>query len=89
MLFLGFGRFQVLMLLVFGLAHAADAVQTMSISYVLPQASCELEATDLELGLLTAMGFAGLHLKILFFIIDKLCNFMTKSFVKSDFLHRI
>lgn len=55
----GFGRFHILMVIVMGWANSADAVEMLSISFVLPQASCELKATDLELGFLTAVGFAG------------------------------
>jgi len=55
----GFGRFHIFMVIVMGWANSADTIELLSISFVLPQASCELHATDLELGFLTAVGFAG------------------------------
>lgn len=58
-LFTGFGRFHWFMAIVFGWANSADSIEMLSISYVLPQASCEFKATDLQLGFLTAVGFAG------------------------------
>ncbi|XP_067941446.1 synaptic vesicle glycoprotein 2C-like [Watersipora subatra] len=56
----GFGKFHFLMVFVMGWANSADAVEMLSISFVLPYASCELNATDLELGFLTAVGFGGM-----------------------------
>ncbi|XP_067941635.1 synaptic vesicle glycoprotein 2C-like [Watersipora subatra] len=56
----GFGKFHFLLVFVMGWANSSDAVEMLSISFVLPYASCELNATDLELGLLTAVGFGGM-----------------------------
>ncbi|XP_067941780.1 synaptic vesicle glycoprotein 2C-like [Watersipora subatra] len=56
----GFGKFHFLMVFVMGWANSADAIEMLSISFVLPYASCELNATDLELGFLTAVGFGGM-----------------------------
>ena len=55
----GFGWFHFLIVIVMGWANSADAVEMLSISFVLPYASCDLNATDLQLGFLTAVGFAG------------------------------
>ena len=55
----GFGRFHFLIGIVLGWAISSDSVEILSISFVLPYASCDLNATDLQLGFLTAVGFAG------------------------------
>ena len=47
------------MAIIFGWANSADAVEMLSISYALPQAQCEFKASDIQMGYLTAVGFAG------------------------------
>jgi len=56
---LGFGRFQIWMLLVFGWSRLADGLGNVSPSYIMPQVSCEFLATDLELSLFTSAGLIG------------------------------
>lgn len=57
----GFGRFQLIAVMILGWANSADAIEVLCVSFILPYASCELKATDLELGFLTAVGFAGIY----------------------------
>jgi len=56
---LGVGRFHAWLLLVLAWVHCADALGYTSMSYVMPPASCELDATDLDLSLITTMGLVG------------------------------
>lgn len=56
---IGYGRFQYILLLVCGLAVAADAVEIQAVSFVLPSA-CDLHLTDVQKGWLTAIIFIGM-----------------------------
>ncbi len=55
----GFGFFHVLLLIVVGLATAADAVEVFSISFVLPIAGDDLDLTTAHKGWLDASIFIG------------------------------
>ena len=55
----GFGFFHVLLLIVVGLATAADAVEVFSVSFVLPIAENDLNITTAEKGWLIASIFIG------------------------------
>ena len=44
----GFGRFQILLLLVCGWANASDAVEILCVSFILPSAECELGLTPAD-----------------------------------------
>ena len=55
----GFGFFHVLLLVVVGLATAADAVEVFSISFVLPIAGDDLDLTTAHKGWLDASIFIG------------------------------
>ncbi len=55
----GFGFFHVLLLLIVGLATAADAVEVFSISFVLPIAGDDLDLTTAHKGWLDASIFMG------------------------------
>mmetsp|Transcript_3141 Transcript_3141/g.7574 ORF Transcript_3141/g.7574 Transcript_3141/m.7574 type:complete len:571 (+) Transcript_3141:28-1740(+) len=58
---IGIGRYQLFVLLMCGLANAADAVELMSISFVLSStAQCDLFLTDERKGVLTAAVFMGM-----------------------------
>jgi MFS transporter, VNT family, synaptic vesicle glycoprotein 2 len=56
----GCGRFQFLMLLLCGAANAADAIEILSISFVLPRAEKDLNLSSQSKGWLTAMIFVGM-----------------------------
>jgi len=47
------------MVMVMGWANSADAIEMLSVSFILPPAGCEMNASSNDLALLTAMGFAG------------------------------
>ena len=55
----GFGFFHVLLLIVVGLATAADAVEVFSVAFVLPIAAQDLKVTTAEKGWLIASIFIG------------------------------
>ena len=56
---IGYGKFHYILLLVCGLAVAADAVEIQAVSFVLPSA-CDLKLTDVQKGWLTAIIFIGM-----------------------------
>ncbi|KAF0296835.1 Synaptic vesicle glycoprotein 2A [Amphibalanus amphitrite] len=56
----GFGRFQYWLVLTIGWANAADAVELLSVSSLLPAAECDLQMTAEQKGYLTASSFIGL-----------------------------
>ena len=55
----GSGLFHVLLLALCGWAVSSDAIQVLSISFILPAAACELDLDDADDGLLTSVVFAG------------------------------
>lgn len=57
---IGFGRYQMLVILTCGLGNAADAVELMALSYVLPVLKEELPAWGMSL--ITSAVFAGMFL---------------------------
>jgi hypothetical protein len=56
----GFGKFQIYLLLVCGWANASDAVEILCVSFILPSADCDLDLTPLMKGVLTAIIFFGM-----------------------------
>ncbi|XP_071941341.1 synaptic vesicle glycoprotein 2C-like [Antedon mediterranea] len=56
----GFGKFHILLLAVCGWANASDAVETLSISFILPSAKCEMDLSSFQLGVLSAAIFLGM-----------------------------
>ena len=56
----GFGRFHYLHLFVCGWANAADAIEILCISFLLPTASCELGLTSADKGVISAVMFLGM-----------------------------
>ncbi|XP_071098545.1 synaptic vesicle glycoprotein 2C-like [Haliotis cracherodii] len=56
----GYGRFHVLLLLLCGWAVSSDAVEVLSVSFLLPSASCELKMTSSHKGWLSAIVFVGM-----------------------------
>ncbi len=55
----GFGLFHVILLLVTGLATAADSVEIFGVSFVLPIADSDLDLTTAHKGYLDASIFIG------------------------------
>jgi len=55
-----FGRFQYLLLIVCGAANAADSVEILAVSFILPSAEKDLNLSSQEKGYLTAMIFVGM-----------------------------
>ncbi|XP_063960834.1 synaptic vesicle glycoprotein 2B-like [Lytechinus pictus] len=56
----GFGKFHVILLLVCGWANMSDAVEILSVSYLLPNASRDMEISSPQKGLLTSIIFIGM-----------------------------
>lgn len=56
----GFGLFHWLLLLVCGWANASDSVEILCVSFLLPTASCDLNLTSFDKGILTASIFLGM-----------------------------
>ncbi|XP_065364157.1 uncharacterized protein LOC135957355 [Calliphora vicina] len=56
----GFGRFNVLLLLVACPAAMASVVETAVISYILPSAECDLNLNLLDKGILNAITYCGM-----------------------------
>lgn len=57
--FAGHGKFHYWLLLVCGWANAADAVEILCVSFLLPSAECDLRMTSADKGLLSGMVFLG------------------------------
>lgn len=57
--FIGFGKFQWLMLLYTGLAWCADAMEMMLLSFLGPAAKCEWGLTPSQESLITSVVFIG------------------------------
>jgi hypothetical protein len=43
---IGFGKFQIILLIVCGMANASDAIEILCVSFVLPTAQCELNMSS-------------------------------------------
>jgi len=56
----GYGKFHYWLLLVCGWANAADAVELLCVSFLLPSAECDLRLTSYDKGLLTSIVFLGM-----------------------------
>jgi hypothetical protein len=57
---IGFGKFQIFLLLVCGWANASDAVEILCVSFILPSAECDLDLTSFMKGVLSATVFLGM-----------------------------
>ncbi|XP_065572428.1 synaptic vesicle glycoprotein 2C-like isoform X1 [Artemia franciscana] len=56
----GYGRFHYLLLLICGWANAADAVEIICVSFLLPSAECDLNLSSQDKGWLSAIVFVGM-----------------------------
>ncbi|XP_022107882.1 synaptic vesicle glycoprotein 2C-like isoform X2 [Acanthaster planci] len=56
----GFGKFHVLLVILCGWANASDAVEILSVSFLLPAAEKDLELTSYRKGVLSAIIFVGM-----------------------------
>ncbi|GFN88671.1 synaptic vesicle glycoprotein 2c [Plakobranchus ocellatus] len=55
----GFGRYQIWLLLTCGWAVSSDAIEVLSVSFLLPSATCDLSLTSGDKGWLNATVFLG------------------------------
>jgi len=55
----GYGRFQYKLLVLCGWALSSNAVEIVSMLFVLPPVTCELRLTDTDTRLFSAVIFAG------------------------------
>ncbi|XP_059149760.1 synaptic vesicle glycoprotein 2C-like isoform X2 [Physella acuta] len=60
LLLCGFGRFHLCLLLLCGWAVSSDAIEVLSISFLLPSATCDLALTSADKGLLNSIVFLGM-----------------------------
>ena len=56
----GYGRWHWMLALSCGLANAADAVEILCTSFLLPSAECDLQLTNLRKGTIPIVGFVGM-----------------------------
>lgn len=56
----GYGKFHYWLLLACGWANAADAVEIICVSFLLPSAECDLFLTSTDKGILSAVVFLGM-----------------------------
>jgi VNT family MFS transporter (synaptic vesicle glycoprotein 2) len=56
----GFGKFQLLLLFVCGLANASDSIEILCVSFVLPSAECDLNMSSSDKGFLSSITFLGM-----------------------------
>lgn len=56
----GFGKFNVALIVLAGAILAAVFLETVSINIILPVAQCDLQMTNQNKGLLSAVGFIGI-----------------------------
>lgn len=57
---IGYGKFQILLLLICGFIYADTALSVTIISFVLPSATCDFHLTSQDKGLLTASPVLGM-----------------------------
>lgn len=56
----GYGRWHWMLAMSCGLANAADAVEILCTSFLLPSAECDLQLTNLRKGTIPIVGFVGM-----------------------------
>lgn len=56
----GFGRYHIYLLLICGWAVSSDAIEVLSVSFLLPSATCDLKLTSSDKGWLNATVFLGM-----------------------------
>ncbi|KAK3780376.1 hypothetical protein RRG08_061997 [Elysia crispata] len=56
----GFGRYHISLLLICGWAVSSDAIEVLSVSFLLPSATCDLKLTSSDKGWLNATVFLGM-----------------------------
>ena len=65
---IGFGKFQILLVIVCGMANASDAIEILCVSFVLPTAQCELNMSSVYYFLNVMQKFSTFMFNIHFFI---------------------
>ena len=63
LVWIGFGKFHALLLIVCGWANMSDAVEILSVSFLLPDASLDMNISSVEKGLLTSIIFVGEYIQ--------------------------
>lgn len=58
----GFGKFNWILIILSGAILSAVFLETVSINMILPVAQCDLQMTNQDKGLLSAVGFVGIIL---------------------------
>ncbi|KAJ8035605.1 Synaptic vesicle glycoprotein 2B [Holothuria leucospilota] len=58
----GFGRFNIMLLVLCGWAQISDSVEILSVSFLLPVASDSMNLSDLQKGILNSVIFVGMML---------------------------
>ena len=56
---LGYGKYHIYILLLCGWAVSSDAVEVLSVSFLLPSAMCDLHMSSQDKGWLSAIVFVG------------------------------
>ena len=74
--FLGYGAFHYKLLALCGWALSSDAIEILSISFILPPATCEMELTNTMKGWLNSSVFLGNSV----FPVAVITHFNTESF---------
>ena len=77
----GYGRWHWVLALCCGWANAADAVEILCTSFLLPSAECDLQLTNVRKGTIPIVGFVGMliggflwgTLGIILFIMSWMC----------------
>jgi MFS family permease len=58
----GFGKFNVLLVIICGLVLACGFLETSSVGLILPIAQCELNLSNFDKGLIGSVGYVGIIL---------------------------
>lgn len=57
---IGYGKFHIILLVLCGWAVSSDAIEVLSVSFMLPSAQCDLKLTSQDKGWLNAIIFVGM-----------------------------
>ena len=57
--FVGYGKFHIILLALCGWAVSSDAIEVLSVSFMLPSAQCDLDLDSNKKGWLNAIIFVG------------------------------
>lgn len=80
LIFIGFGKFHIAMLLISGIIIMAVFNETMGMMIIVPAAQCDLKLGPKEKGFLGAIGFIGLFCLSNIYLILLDLKFLAKKF---------